>query len=150
MTAPTVHACAVVIGETGLLIRGASGSGKSALAFALIDAARRDGVFAAFVADDRVILESAGGRLIGRVPPTIAGLAERRGRGIETIAFVPAAVIGLVVDLVPDGTIERLPDEAARSVEIEGIQLVRLAVPSAATAVSVPLTLAEWREMNKF
>jgi len=146
----TIHATAVVIGETGVLIRGPSGTGKTALAFALIDASRRDGLFAAFVADDRVRIESAGGRLIGRVPPTIAGLAERRGRGIEKVAFVPAAVIRLVVDLVPDNGFERMPAEDGRSVDIHGIRLVRLAVPSATTAVSVPLILAVWREMNKF
>jgi len=146
----TIHATALVIGETGVLIRGASGIGKTALAFALVDAARRDGLFAAFVADDRVTIESAGGRLIGRVPPAIAGLAERRGRGIETVAFVPAAVIRLVIDIVAPHAFDRMPEEAARSVEIDGVRLVRLAVPACATAVSVPLVLAEWREMNKF
>jgi serine kinase of HPr protein (carbohydrate metabolism regulator) len=146
----TIHATAVVIGETGVLIRGASGSGKTALAFALIEAARRDGLFAAFVSDDRVALESAGGRLIARVPQAIAGRAERRGRGIEAVSFVPAAVIRLIVDIEPDERLERMPEEASRHVEIEGIRLARLAVPSRANAVSVPLVLAEWREMNKF
>ena len=54
MTAPTVHATAIVIGETGVLIRGRSGSGKSSLALALVARVRLAGGFAAFVADDRV------------------------------------------------------------------------------------------------
>lgn len=146
----TTHATAVVIGETGVLIRGASGAGKTALAFALIDAAHRDGLFAAFIADDRVALESAGGRLIARVPETIAGRAERRGHGIEDVAFVPAALIRLIVDIEPDEHIERMPEEASRHVDIEGIHLARIAVPRRSNAVSVPLVLAGWREMNKF
>ena len=64
MTAPTVHATAIVIGETGVLIRGRSGSGKSSLALALVARVRLAGGFAAFVADDRVALAPAGGRSV--------------------------------------------------------------------------------------
>lgn len=150
MSRPTVHATAVVIGEAGVLIRGPSGAGKSQLAFALVDAARRDGLFAAFVADDRVELTPHGGRLVACVPETIAGLAERRGRGIETVAHVPAAIIRMVVDLVPADTLPRLPEEADRSLLIEGIRLQRQLAPARLVEVSVPLVMAGWREMNKF
>ena len=37
---PTIHATAVLVGARAVLIRGAAGSGKSSLAFALIRAAR--------------------------------------------------------------------------------------------------------------
>ena len=53
-----VHASAVLVGERGVLIRGASGAGKSLMALALVERVRRDGGFAALVADDRVWLEA--------------------------------------------------------------------------------------------
>lgn len=150
MSPPTVHATAVVIGEAGVLIRGASGSGKTSLAFALVDGARRDGLFAAFVADDRVVLAVANGRLVARCPETIAGLAERRGRGIETVEHVPAAVIGLVADLVDAGTMARMPETVEEKVEIDGVKLRRQPIPARQTATSLPLLFATLTEMNKF
>lgn len=149
MTTPTVHATAVVIGETGLLIRGASGAGKTSLAFALVEAARRSGTYAAFVADDRVALSCANGRLLARCPEAIAGLAERRGRGIEKVDHVPAAVIRLVADLVEADAMARLPEIADEETEIEGVRLRRQAIPTRQTAVSLPLLGAAFTEMNK-
>lgn len=149
MTTPTVHATAVVIGETGLLIRGASGAGKTSLAFALVEAARRSGTYAAFVADDRVALSCANGRLLARCPEAIAGLAERRGRGIERVDHVPAAVIRLVADLVEADAMARLPEIADEETEIEGVRLRRQAIPTRQTAVSLPLLGAALTEMNK-
>ena len=149
MSPPTVHATAVVVGEAGVLIRGASGAGKTSLAFALIDAARRDGLYAAFVADDRTALSVAHGRLVARCPATIAGLAERHGHGIETVAYAPAAVVRLVADLVAPDALPRLPEAAEEWVEIAGLRLRRQAIPARRTAVSVPLALASLREMNK-
>ena len=48
-----LHATALVVGESGVLLRGPSGAGKSSLALALIWAARERAVFAALIADDR-------------------------------------------------------------------------------------------------
>ncbi|WP_370675315.1 HPr kinase/phosphorylase [Pleomorphomonas sp. PLEO] len=149
MIPQTVHATAVVIDETGVLIRGGSGTGKTSLAFALIDAARQDGVYAAFVADDRVALTAVNGRLLARCPETIAGLAERRGRGIEKVEHVPAAVIRLVVDLVDAGAMARLPEPAEEEAEIEELRLPRQAIPARQNTVSLPLLRAALSEMNK-
>jgi serine kinase of HPr protein (carbohydrate metabolism regulator) len=140
--APTVHATAVVVGETGVLLRGASGSGKSTLARALVEAANRAGRFAAFVADDRVILAPADGRLVARAPDTIAGLAELRGFGIVAIDHEAAAVVRLVVDLVPGESMERMPAPDGSTVRIEGIDLVRIAVPERSLAQALALVEA--------
>ncbi len=148
MIKPTVHATAVVIGEAGVLIRGASGAGKTSLAFALIDAAHRSNLYAAFVADDRVTLAASNGRLVARCPETIAGLAERRGRGIERVEYVPAAVIRLVADLVDAETVARMP-EALEEVDIDGLRLPRQAIPARQTSVSLSLLHAALAEMNK-
>ena len=67
MSAPaTIHACALVIGETGVLIRGASGAGKSSLVLALLEAAAAKGLFARLVADDRVALRASETRIFHR------------------------------------------------------------------------------------
>lgn len=149
MTPPTIHGTAVVVGETGVLIRGASGSGKTSLAFALVEAAQRRGLYAAFVADDRLVLAATNGRLVGRCPETIAGLAERRGRGIAKVEHVPAAVVRLVADLVQADAMLRLPDAADAFVEVEGVRLPRQAIPAGQLAVSLPLLWAALSEMNK-
>lgn len=124
-----LHGTVVLVGADGILIRGASGSGKSRLALDLVERARAAGRFAALVADDRVDLTAAGGRLVARVPAVLAGLVEIRGFGIAPVDFEPAAVIRLVVDLGPEEA--RMPPPEALTTDILGVRLARLAVPSA-------------------
>ena len=71
-----LHATAVAVDDQAVLIEGASGSGKSALALTLM------AFGAVLVADDRVLLQIAGGNLIATPPATIAGRIEARGMGI--------------------------------------------------------------------
>ena len=102
-----LHATVLIIGESGLLLRGPSGSGKSSLAAALCDEAQRRRWFARLVGDDRVSVSAQSGRLIARPHPAIPGLLERRGLGLVPVSHEPACVVGYVCDLVP--TPERLP-----------------------------------------
>ena len=123
----TIHASAVLVGARAILIRGPSGAGKSRLALDLIAAGRTGQLpFARLVGDDRVELTSAGGRLLVRPAPTLAGLIEVRGAGIFRLDHEPCAVIGLLVDLAAtDG--QRLPE--SDRVTLESVKLPRLAVP---------------------
>lgn len=138
---PTVHANAVLVGADGVLIRGAPGAGKSTLTRALVAAAAAEGRFARLVADDRVALSMRHGRLIARPAAALAGLAERRGRGIEVVAHEPAAVVRLVVDLVDDAEAERMPAPDGLSVRVLAVQLPRQPVARGATE-AVGLVLA--------
>jgi len=133
VTAPAaIHASAVAVGEVCVLLRGRSGAGKSAAALALIDLAGVRGLFARLVADDRVRLEARGGRLIASPHPAIAGRIERRGQGIEAIAHLPRAVVGLVVDLPGvDAPPPRLPAPEETQVEIEGVAIPRIVAAGA-------------------
>ena len=136
----TVHASAVLVGARAVLIRGPSGSGKSRLALELIETGRAGRLrFARLVADDRVHLEAAGGRLLARPAGTLAGLIEVRGAGLLRVPHEASAVVGLVVDLAAEDA-SRLPDPDRRKTEIEGIWLPRLAV--AADAPALPALLA--------
>jgi HPr kinase/phosphorylase len=131
-----VHASAVLVGERALLIRGPAGAGKSRLAFALLDAARKGTLpYARLVADDRVRIFVASGRLLAAAPETIRGMIEARGLGIRRVDCEPLALVGLVVDLgAPDGA--RLPEASAGEVEILGVKLPRLPIAAGEEAFS--------------
>ncbi len=127
--ATAVHATAVAIGERGILIRGPSGAGKTALARALIEAGLRAGRFSRLIGDDRVLLEAQGGRLVVRPHAAIAGQMEIRGQGIVPAAHEPAAILRVVVDIAPEGAITaRMPEKSSFSMDLAGIALPRLAV----------------------
>ena len=119
----TIHACSVVVGTIGILLRGRSGAGKSTLCDLLVDAAAAKGHFAAHVSDDRTCLRQVNGQLIASPAPSIAGKLEVRGLGIVGTSYEPEAVIRLVADLLPVGEIERLPEPISATAELEGIHL---------------------------
>lgn len=135
------HGVALVMGETGLLILGASGAGKSSLALSLIGAAQARGDFARLVADDRVVLHAQGGRLVARPHAVIAGQIEARGAGILPLAHLAGAVIHAVIAL--EAVAPRLPDVAAGSCVLEGVALPRLVLrPDADLSEKVHLVRA--------
>ena len=136
----TIHASAVLIGPHAVLIRGASGSGKSQLAWQLIDANAAVIPFARLVADDRAFVAAHHGRLIVRPAPELAGLLEIRGLGIRRLPYEPAAVIGLVVDLDASDA-ARLPERAGLKTEILGVTLPRLAVAPSHPALPALLAI---------
>ena len=136
----SVHASAVKIGERAILIRGPSGSGKSRLAFELITSGPSWQLPSAIlVGDDRVHLDTAGGELLVRPAPRLAGLIEIRGLGIRKLDFVPQATVGLVVDLAADDA-ERLPPDHALQISIFGVKIPRIPVASGFSAL--PLVVA--------
>jgi serine kinase of HPr protein (carbohydrate metabolism regulator) len=120
-----LHATCIVIRDRGVLITGPSGAGKSSLALRLMGLAERQGLFCALVGDDRVVLSPAGTRLVARPHPAIAGLVERRGSGIVSCGFEPAAVVGLVIELVR-GPLERMPDTKNLTIGLAGVTLPRI------------------------
>jgi HPr kinase/phosphorylase len=125
----TVHASAVLVGA------------RAVLALDLIDAARTGSLlFARLVADDRVHLDNADGRLLVRPAEALAGLIEVRGVGLLRMAYEASAVVGLVVDLATTAA-ARLPDQESLMTEIGGIELPRLAVASGIGALSGVLAL---------
>ncbi len=129
-----VHATALVIGETGLLMHGPSGAGKSSLALALINLAHARGQFARLIGDDRILLSVVHGRLVARPHARIAGQMEQRGRGIIAMDHEPAACIRARIDLVhpePGRDIPpRLPSGADSFVTIGSMVLPRLMIPA--------------------
>lgn len=100
--AVTLHATAVARAGRALLIRGASGTGKSALALQLM------ALGAQLIADDGVVLARDGDRVIASAPDPIRGLIEARGVGLLDADPAPPAPVVLVADLDHVET-QRLP-----------------------------------------
>jgi serine kinase of HPr protein (carbohydrate metabolism regulator) len=105
----------------GVLIEGASGSGKSDLALKALERGWR------LVADDRTLIWSDDGRLWGRAPDTLAGLIEARGLGIVAADRLPFSEIAFVVRCAPTAELERTPEPAVWSALGIALPLVALA-----------------------
>ena len=141
---PSIHASAVLVGAKAVLVRGAPGSGKTSLALRLVALAEADpSFFARLVADDRVHLVASGGRLVVSAPAAIAGLAERRGVGVQPVLFESSAVVGLVVDLGAEDA-ARMPEETALSAVIAGISVARLPVAAGIGPLPVVASAISW------
>ena len=134
------HATLILLGDRGVMIAGPSGSGKSALALALLAQCQGAGRFARLVADDQVHLARRGRSLVGYAPSAIAGLIEVRGLGPALVPHEPSALIDLVVELVGAADVPRLQDAATRT--IAGIDLPLLLLPARDIVVSSAAILA--------
>ncbi|MFL4991498.1 MAG: HPr kinase/phosphorylase [Microvirga sp.] len=133
----TIHAGCVLIGEAGLLIRGASGSGKSALAREVVSLALGTGHFGRLVSDDRTRLEAHHGRLLARPVEPLGGSIEVFGLGIVRRPFEAAAVVRLVLDLSDDPA--RYPEEQDRHVVLCGVMIPRIRMQAGAISADVAL-----------
>lgn len=133
-----VHcATCVAIQGRAVLIEGPSGSGKSALALALIDRG------AVLVGDDGVTLERSGSALLASPPPRIAGLLEVRNLGLLTFPVAQSVPVAVVLRLDPAAP--RFVD-APGSAEVAGVRLplLQLWPGDALGAIKAELALARY------
>ena len=110
----TLHASAVAWDGRAVLITGASGSGKSALALELL------AFGCTLIADDATLLQVTDDQLVASCPPAIKGMIEARSVGLLAAqATDPAPVTFCIrMDLIET---ERLPPW--RTVSYLGISL---------------------------
>ena len=124
MTRTVLHATLVARRKDGLwsgmLLRGASGSGKSDLALRLLDRGWR------LAADDRVAVWRDGACVYGRAPEVLSGLIELRGQGVfAEDRVIPFARIALVVDCVAAAdSLERTPEPSHET--LLGVAVARI------------------------
>ncbi|HMB75162.1 MAG TPA: RNase adapter RapZ [Kiloniellaceae bacterium] len=124
-----LHGTAVAYNGVAVLLRGASGTGKSDLALRLIDAGW------VLVSDDQTVLEARDGRLMARAPATISGKIEVRGLGLRDVPALSEAPVAMMVDLVEAAKIERMPEP--QDEEVCGVAVRCFAVdPFAVSAVA--------------
>jgi len=109
-----VHASCVVTEGGGILIHGASGSGKSELALQLM------AMGAVLVSDDQTIVHRRDEELWASAPTATRGMIEARGIGLLAAESVARARVGLSVDL-DRLEVERLPEMRYR--ELLGLRV---------------------------
>ncbi|MEM6323511.1 MAG: HPr kinase/phosphatase C-terminal domain-containing protein [Pseudomonadota bacterium] len=109
-----LHASCVAWHSQAVLITGASGSGKSALALELM------AFGATLVADDRTDIQRRGVQLIASCPTVLCGKIEARFAGILRAEAAPPTEIVLAVDLDHVET-QRMPPP--RSMHLLGLEI---------------------------
>ncbi len=129
-----LHATCVAVTGHGVLLRAPSGGGKSDLALRLIDGG------AVLVGDDYCAFTVRGGTLLAGPQPALAGLLEVRGVGIVRLPHLAEAVVRLIVDLVPGGPVERLPE--SREATLFGVPLPVLTLDPFETSAAAKVRLA--------
>jgi HPr kinase/phosphorylase len=139
----SLHATTVSLNGTAVMIRGASGMGKSDLALQLLESTGNgltgQPINTVLVADDQTILSRRGEIIYASCPDTIAGLLEVRGHDVlqvEAVQNLPLVLV-LVVDLRPSAQIERLPQPEDMLTQILGLAIPNIMIdPAKASAAS--------------
>ncbi|MGN8020881.1 HPr kinase/phosphorylase [Phyllobacterium sp. 22229] len=144
-----IHGSAALVGEYGVLVRGASGSGKSSVVWALMDRASYGGVFAALVSDDQCAVREMSGRLLCTAPGTLQGGLEVRGSGLHRVDFEKSAILHLLVDLVEPNQSVRFGEDAVT--HLQGVAIGHLILPKweiegACRAIEARLFLPVWKK----
>lgn len=104
ISSKNIHGTALAIEDSGLLILGPSGSGKSDLALRLIDSG------ATLVADDITICKRENNEIFMFCDDSIKGIIEVRGIGLVKVPYVEGIKLKMVIKLI-DQKIERFPLE---------------------------------------
>ena len=94
----------IAFSDDAVLFRGPSGCGKSDLALRCINRG------ADLISDDQTMLCKKDKKIFASPPATIAGKLEVRGLGIVEFPYIKRAQLALVLDLVGEDAMERLPD----------------------------------------
>lgn len=137
---PNIHGTALLIGDLGIVITGASGSGKSSLMLALASHFASRAILCRLVSDDQIFVSVHQGRVICRAPPAIAGKVEVYGIGPQAIPFAPAMVADIVFRLVPAAQAVRLHED---DIEMIGAAtLPRVDIPERNIEASVTIVAA--------
>lgn len=137
----TMHGTCLRVGGRGVLIIGPPGSGKSDLALRLIDAPgygiSADPMRSELVSDDQVIVTRQGAVLVASAPVSILAKLEVRGLDIVELETIPSVSLSLVVRLLPQAGIDRMPGPLTFEILGQSLPLVEID----AASVSAPARL---------
>jgi serine kinase of HPr protein (carbohydrate metabolism regulator) len=133
LSSETSHASTVAMEGRAVMITGPSGSGKSDLAFRLLDRGFM------LVSDDQTIVRREGDKLLATAPPSIAGKLEVRGIGIVQMDAVSDVPVALLVELASD--IQRLPDDSRERLLL-GVPMPLVSVDASTASAPSKVALA--------
>lgn len=135
-----VHGTAVSIDNSGILILGPSGSGKSDLALQLIDRG------ASLISDDQVVTYRSNKVITLEPPKNIAGKIEIYALGVIEMPFVANVPLSMIVDLSKKPS--RYPfDNPNRQYLGIDVPTVTIDTNRATTAIKVELALQRIENM---
>lgn len=137
MTIQTHHACALEVTQIGILIQGSSGSGKTSLMMGLLERAKQENLDGFLIADDQVFLTLENTSLIAKAPETISGLIEIRGFGVVSHSHKQTGIIKLVVELVDDEEIDRMPEQEFWKFETQRLPLLKVPIRHESQSVRI-------------
>jgi len=120
------HACALEINNFGMLIKGKSGSGKTSLMLGLLEYCSLRDLNAFMIADDQVLLTCNQNDLVATAPEVTAGMVELRGYGIIKRNNKPFCKIGLIVEIIEDEKIDRMPQQKYQILETQKLPLIEV------------------------
>lgn len=140
------HCCVLSYNGKGIVIEGKSGAGKTSLLMSLLEHSDTKGLKSYFVCDDQAILEERESSVIANAPDTIAGKIEIFGFGIIEHDYLPSTKIDLVVRLVSEEVLERMPENKLTSLLSIIVPLIE--VPERHEAQSVRIIEAYIHKMN--
>ena len=139
MKPKTIHATSVVIEDSGVLIVGISGLGKSDLALRLIDSG------ATLISDDITICKKVDDSIFLFSPLQTRGLLEVREVGIMTVPYVDNIKLFLIVELV-DHEIERLPSKKMGKFMNLNISKIKIYGKNSSSVAKIKLKLNEIKD----
>ena len=139
MKPKTIHATSVVIEDSGVLIVGNSGLGKSDLALRLIDSG------ATLISDDITICKKVDDSIFLFSPLQTRGLLEVREVGIMTVPYVDNIKLFLIVELV-DHEIERLPSKKMGKFMDLNISKIKIYGKNSSSVAKIKLKLNEIKD----
>lgn len=131
-----VRGSCVALDQSGILITGESGVGKSDLTLRLFE------LGAKLVSDDYTEIDNCAGVLRAKAPESIRGLFEVYGLGVLHWPEVTTAQLVTVIDLVPKVDAERYPDPLEMEILSVILPCFRLAAFEVSTALKVRLALS--------
>jgi HPr kinase/phosphorylase len=138
-----IHATTIALDGRAVLLRGPSGCGKSDLALRLIDQG------ASLVADDYTEISNIDGRVFCTPPEAIRDSIELRGIGVVQFRAVDNIELGLIIDLVEHGDIERLPEPLSEPVAGVQISRFRLNAFAASTPAKIRFLMKAAKTLGK-
>ena len=145
-----LHGTSVALGDRAVLLRGASGTGKSDLAYRFLKLPTEcSGEALHLIADDQVNLVRTGNVIQVSPPATIAGQLELRNIGILKMPYLAHVELGFIVDLRAQSEIARMPDWT-RTEELLGlpIPVIALAPFEASAALKLHAAFKKNAELN--